>query len=155
MDFGTIPINVNGNERWAISWENDANRCLYGPNDNTIQVSCASDSTYAELQTYEWKLKFSHGYLYGMSGCSTTAGIEAQRGNPTFLQGTGKYCWCKATGYKPNSSNSINVSLYTLSWVFAYEYGSFAACESLCALACDNFTVSRSYFRTALFTPLN
>ena len=107
MEFTTIPTNTNGTNRWAIGWYNNGNYCWYDTNTgNGRNVACDSGNTYSqELQTYEWKVKYSHGDLYGMSGCSTTNGTYAVAGNPTI--GSGQYCWCKATGYKANGSRKF------------------------------------------------
>ena len=155
MDFRTIPTDFSGSDRWAIGCVFNQNRCLYGTTaSNTSEHSCSSDMAYKELQKYEWKIKFDHGYVYGMSGCSTIGGTSGYTGNPVFTNDTGQYCWCKATGYKAINSDVIKTTKYTLPWVFAYEYGSHNSCASLCALACDNYTAAGSDFRTALFTPV-
>ena len=153
INFATIPTNVNGNERWAIGWSNNANYCLYDTNTgNAWKVNCNSDSTYTnELQTQEWKVKFSHGNLYGMAGCSTTSGTYAQPGTPTI--GTGRYCWCKATGYKATNASVISGSVSALSWGFYGDRGSAAACAWYCASSCANNAERDLAFRTALFTP--
>ena len=152
MDFSTIPTNVNGTNRWAIGWYNNANYCWYDTNTGTAwNVNCNSDTTYNELQTHEWKVKFSHGDLYGMAGCSIVSGTWAQLGNPTI--GSGQYCWCKATGYKPNGSNIVNGPLSALSWVFYNDRGSVASCAVNCATNCAASAERNSAFRGALFTP--
>ena len=61
-DFSTIPTDVNGTQRWAIGWYKDENYCWYDDNQNNAHnVNCNSDSTYNELQTHEWKVRFEHG----------------------------------------------------------------------------------------------
>jgi hypothetical protein len=153
MNFSTIPTNVNGTNRWAIGWYNNANYCWYDTNTGSAwNVNCNSDTTYSnELQTHEWKVKFSHGDLYGMAGCSTTSGTYAKPGNPTI--GSGQYCWCKATGYKPNGSNIVNGPLSALSWVFYGDYGSVASCALRCAAGCAARAYYDSAVRGALFAP--
>ncbi|MBQ9540449.1 MAG: InlB B-repeat-containing protein, partial [Alphaproteobacteria bacterium] len=153
MEFTTIPTNVNGTNRWAIGWYNNANYCWYDTNTgNAWNVACSSDTTYSqELQTYEWKVKYSHGELYGMSGCSTTSGTYATAGNPTI--GSGQYCWCKATGYKANGSSEVSGPLSALSWVFRSDRGSVANCAQYCAAYCAHYAEYYSAFRGALFAP--
>ena len=150
MDFSTIPTNMDGTERWAIGRENNIEYCLYDTTTGAAwYVDCNSDNTYRELQTYEWKVKFSHGELYGMSGCSSTNGTVAQPGTPTI--GTGIYCWCKATGYKGINANQISGPLYTLSWVYNNKRNSAAHCTQTCAASCANRAELRSDFRTTFF----
>ena len=152
MDFSTIPTNVNGTNRWAITWYNNANSCNYDTNTGTAWgVNCDSDSTYNELKTHEWKVKFNHGDLYGMAGCSTTSGTYPQPGTPTI--GTGQYCWCKATGYKATNTNVVSRPASILSWVFNDVNNSAAACARLCASHCAYSAEYSPEFRSALFTP--
>ena len=155
MDFSTIPTNENGTNRWAIGWYNNANYCWYDTNTGTAQnVACNSDATYSkELQTHEWKVKYSHGDLYGMSGCSATSGSFTQSGNPVI--GDGQYCWCKATGYKATGSNEVKGPLSALSWVFYNDSGSVASCARLCARRCASGAANDSAFRVALLAPAN
>ena len=151
MNFSEIPTNVNGTNRWAIGWYNNANYCWYDTNTGSAwNVACNSDATYSkELQTHEWKVKYSHGELYGMSGCSTTSGAYATSGNPTI--GSGQYCWCKATGYKANGSSEVKGPLSALSWVLYNDYGSVADCAQYCATGCAHRAEYYSAFRGALF----
>ncbi len=153
MNFSEIPTAANGTNRWAIGWYNNANYCWYDTNTgNASHVACNSDATFSEeLQTYEWKVKYSHGELYGMSGCSTTDGTYATAGNPTI--GSGKYCWCKATGYKANGSSEVKGPLSALSWVFSYGSGSVMYCARDCAKRCVTIAGTYSEFRGALFAP--
>ena len=156
IDFAaTIPTNTNGLERWAIGWYNNANYCWYDTNTGTAwKVNCNSDATYSnELQTYEWKVHYEHGDLYGMAGCSTTGGVWAQSGNPTI--GSGEYCWCKATGYKATGAVVISASASALLWVFYDDYVSAADCARACVLHCTGHAETSPAFRTALFTPVN
>jgi len=152
IDFAaTIPTNENGLERWAIGWYNNANYCWYDTNTHSAQaVNCDSDLTYKELSTYEWKVKFSHGTLYGMARCSATNGTWAQSGNPAVS--SGQYCWCRATGYKSTGSDVISGSLFSLLWVFG-DNGSVVNCARGCAITCAYGAKESSDFRTSLFTP--
>ena len=145
-DFATIPTNVNGTNMWTIGWHNNANLCEYNGNG----VSCSSDNTYTELQTYEWKVKYSHGDLYGTSKCSTTSGTWGQPGTPSDTDG--QYCWCKATGYKVGGTDVIRKPLSALSWVCNGDRGSVGSCAELCAGLCVAFASGYySDFRGALF----
>jgi len=159
IDFATtIPLDVNGNERFAKRVGNRDNICKYyikTSNGSAVAVSCDSDD-FKELRGYEWKVKFNHGTLYGMARCSITSGEFGQIGNPVIE--SGEYCWCKATGYRTINSDIINAPSSTLPWVF-YSSGSCAVgeagCRSDCANVCGNSAfVSRS-FRVTLFTPAN
>ncbi len=144
-DFATIPTNVNGTNRWAIEWYNNANYCYY----NGVNVSCSSDNTYTELQTHEWKVKYSHGDLYGTTMCSTTVGTYGRPGTPSDTNG--RHCWCKATGYKVGGTDVIRKPLSVLSWVYGHDYGSVDYCAQGCAGFCAFYTESYAAFRRAVF----
>jgi len=151
-DFSTIPTNASGTNRWAIGWWNNADYCWYDTTTGNAQnVNCSSDETYNELQTHEWKVRYEHGDLYGVGGCSTTSGTYATSETPTI--GTGQYCWCKATGYKATNSGVISKPSSTLSWIFSYNAVYTGTCKMVCAANCANNAVYNSAFRTALFTP--
>ena len=152
INFATIPTNINGTERWAKGWYENADYCIYDTNTGSAwNVNCDSDATYNELQTYEWEVYYEHGVLYGMSLCSTTSGSWGQPGTPTI--GTGQYCWCKATGYKATNASVISGSSSVLSWVFCPINGSDVDCTKSCADLCANRTAYNYAFRAALFAP--
>ena len=143
----TIPTNVNGIERWAIGWYNNANYCWYDTNTGSSwKVDCNSDSTYNELQPYEWKVHYEHGDLYGMSGCSTTGGRFSFSGTPTI--GTGQYCWCKATGYKATNASVVSGPIFALSWLLFDDHHDGVYCARHCATNCSYYAATR----IALFT---
>ena len=151
-DFSTIPTDVNGTERWAKDFINGAEKCYYAGTTGDAQVvTCTDDENYRELQQYQWKVKYSHGALYGIYGCSITDGEHGQTGTPAI--DTGQYCWCKATGYKLANSNIINNSLYSLYWVLGRDSTTINECERSCAAYCVNAADYILNFRTALFTP--
>ena len=144
MDFSTIPTNVNGPECWSKGWVGNANYCYYGAaGGNQQNVACNSDITYTELQTYEWKIRFNHGDLYGMAKCSTEGeGLnQGMVGNSTINNTAGQYCWCKATGYKPNNSDIIYGPSNEMLWVWRNNlnnntpYGCLQNCAAHCAYA--------------------
>ena len=154
MDFGTIPTNTNGLNRWAIGWYENADYCWYDTNTGTAtHVDCDSDDNYKELQTHEWKVRFEHGYLYGMLGCGTQGGTWSQVGYPAITNEPGQYCWCKATAYKANNAEFASKPSAELSWVFASDRGSVENCVKSCAANCANNPLRTEKFRVALFTP--
>lgn len=146
-DFSTIPINIDGTKRWAKS-----NSCYYAENtDAAASVSCNSDTNFEELCQNEWKVKFNHGDLYGMAGCSNTLGTLAIPGDPTISDGI--YCWCKATGYKITNSDTINAPTTNLAWVFDDHNSTTPAnCISMCASRCASYAIKSAAFRTALYS---
>ena len=156
MDFATIPTDVNGTERWSITWVDNANYCWYDSNVAAAQhVECNSDSTYTELEPYKWKVRFSHGDLYGISIRSSTSGTAMQSGTPSTS--TGLNCWCKATGYKAANSSIVNNSLYSLPWVyhsFNGDYSDGGDCNMRCVMHCAYHAKYYQAFRVALFTPV-
>ena len=158
IDFATtIPTNESGLERFGKGFADGALWCLYNDGSQTSawRVSCNSDD-FKELQQYEWKVKFSHGILYGMSRCSITSGERGQTGNPT--EDIGENCWCKATGYKATNSNTISAPSSVLSWVF-YSHGMCAVGIGGCRYDCPNVCAASAFagssFRGTLFSPAN
>ena len=158
MDFSTLNTSENGLERWAKG-DNSSGAgtiiCQHDMNDGpTIQVACDSDNNFDELQRYEWKVKFNHGNLYGMSLCSTTdGGTTGNRGTPAVE--FGKYCWCKVTGYSVTNSNVINAPSSNMPWVFMFDKAALSdwGCGRYCAPYCAYWIEYRSFFRISLYTP--
>ena len=152
MDFGTIPTNTNGDERWGKGRRsNGKDYCYYKLGAGTAEnVSCGI-SEFADLTQFEWKVRFGTSYVYGMSKCSETSGTANQPGTPSDTNG--QYCWCKATGYKPSDSNTIYGPMSYLSWIFGTTYGSATDCANACATVCSSHVLNSASFRTALFTP--
>ena len=152
MDFSTLPTNEHLTEVWTKSWFNNAQYCLYRKYPAALQgKACNSDTTFTKLQLYEWKAKLEHGDLYGMAGCSTEGeGLSFYtRGNPTIDNSVGTYCWCKATGYKPNNSDTVYGPSSTLSWVFRATNNSVERCKQACVLSCATES-SNANLRAAL-----
>ena len=151
MDFSTIPTNPNGTERWAIGLSGTRDYCWYDAGTGTSSaVNCNSDAIYSkEIQRYEWKVKFSHGDVYGMAGCSTMSGTGNVAGNPSI--GSGQYCWCKATGYKATNASVVSGPLQNLPWVYATERTSAANCAIACVTSCSGRVREIYVFREALF----
>ena len=151
MDFGTIPTDTNGIERWAMA---SGNTCYHDPGIGTGLVEPCANADFSDLQLYEWKTKFSVGQVYGVSKCTSISGTYSTAGNPG--NDNGKYCWCKATGYKPTNENKIHGPNSNLSWIFYNlhgEYSSFTSCANVCAIHCAYGVRYQTEFRTALFTP--
>ena len=157
MDFAaTIPINIEGTYRWSrgVTYNTNEDKCYYRGQD----TDC-NRTELAEIQRYEWKTGFSHGVLYGMSKCSAKSGSNGVATNFTdeyldSVAGDKKYCWCRATGYKPNNSNVIYAPSSVLSWVYDQASDTIEYCSRACANACAAYAQGNSYFRTALFTPV-
>ena len=152
MDFGTIPTTYSGTPHWAKGWYENAEYCLYDTNKGYLQhVDCNSDATYNELQPYEWKVHFYHGDLYGMAGCSKKGDSNGLPGTPTI--GEGKYCWCKATGYKASNTDVIVSPLFPLPWIADNNRDNDVYCNQICAGTCAHYVAYVKSFQAALFTP--
>lgn len=132
-------------QKYGLWEKKDANYCMY----NGTEVSCSSDAIFQELKPYEWKVKFSHGDLFGTSGCSSTGGTAAQPGDPNV--GAGEYCWCKATGYRAINTSVISKPSAALSYVLHNEHTSANLCTRLCANRCASYIESSSEFREPVF----
>ena len=160
IDFAaTIPTEDNGIEVWAKGISKNADYCWYNnrvtSDDEYAQpVNCNSDSTYNELQPYEWKMRFVHGDLYGMVGCSTTSGSPSTIKN--LIIDSGNYCWCKVTGYRANNASVISGPASALFWVYQHDDGgNVTICLQYCVRHCVNAVWKSAYTRALLFTPAN
>ena len=154
MDFGTIPTNENGTERWGKGEYNGRDTCWYNTNATPIwsSVVCANVSAFYELQRQEWKVIFNHGTLYGIATCSiTTSTSWLGQGNPSTE--IGRYCWCKATKYRASNTNVIKSSLNTLSWIYHDSFNTDEDCISGCANLCSYYSFVNYNSQRALFTP--
>ena len=134
-DFSTLPISTAPIQGYGKK----SSEC-YIPWDD---VPC--DDDFADLNNNEWKHVYSWGTIYGMVLCSTTESEWGQPGTPDE-SGNGRYCWCKATGYKPNNSNVLYKPLNSMPWVFSQDYGSYSRC-SRCPFSCG---ATRGFFRQIL-----
>jgi hypothetical protein len=65
-----------------------------------------------------------------------SSSVMTRSSNTFNSDSTGQYCWCKATGYTPNSGQQC--VLNSQSWVFMSEMGSDSSCADLCARYCSS-----------------
>ena len=158
-DFSTLnaSLSAQGTKRWGKGehYTTHADYCYYKEGEGSAAiVPCNSDDNFFELKQWEWKVEFPQGDVYGMAKCSATPGEYAVAGTPSDegAADTKQYCWCKATGWKPDGSTALQSPLASLSWVFDRDYGSASNCSSACASACSLHVRSHSGFRAALFS---
>ena len=166
-----LGMSSTGLERWAKGHVVNTTTpyCYHaapGESSATV-VACNSDPHLTELSLDEWQMRYDNNgkTLYGMAYCSGKAGDahsswpvanrsdweETNFSNLENASGVKKYCWCKATGYKANSSAVLQGPDSSLSWVFSNDYGSAANCAPYCACNCAYFAQNLSAFRAALF----
>ena len=90
-----------------------------------------------------WKTNFSYGTITGISTCQSVKGssmgdysteITANGG-----ENNGQYCWCKMT--HPMASR----------WVFSYDHGAAAGCQSNCTRDCGIYALRNEALRVGLF----
>ena len=162
----------NGNQ---LNVQNESNSCTYGGSINlptpptkrgyTFKGWKVAQYDFSTLDadipgtgyTYNlttWIVSFPYGDVSGIALCSITAGTYAVAGTP--VEGGGgdrKYCWCKATGFKPSSENIVYVPVSSPGWVFRYESVSASDCASDCRTSCGYSLQSSSTvgFRRAVF----
>ncbi len=154
MDFSTIQINTNGDERWAKGRQsNGKDLCLHILGSGSAQsVSCGIHE-FSDLMQHEWKVRFGTSYVYGMAKCSETSGISNQPGFPS--ETVGQNCWCEATGYKPSENDTSYAPSLKFSWVFRNTSSSTDGCFRDCANQCSSGFFGSYSFRNALFTPVS
>ena len=147
-NLSTLNTSTNGEVNYAIV---DAGQCWYQTSSmaSNSQINCTNDN-FTDLSAGLWKTKFSYGTVYGDSKCSSTSGItKGETGNP--VDTTGKYCWCRATGFTPDGENMLYDPAVSL-WVFDYSYSSTSNdCTSHCADRCGAYARIYSDFRAGLF----
>ena len=150
MDFSTIPVNANGTERWGIGVLDGKDKCWIDTDTGAPWITaCYNDNNFNELQRNEWKVKFEHGTLYGMAGCSADSGTLGQPGTPTM--GYGQYCWCKVTGYKPNNTDVIKSPITNLPWVLGYNKSTAENCLYPCVAHCSFRAEFEAAYRRSMF----
>jgi hypothetical protein len=159
-DFSTLNASLSAtcSKRWGKGehYTQHTDYCYYKEGDgNAINLACNSDANFFELKQHEWKVEFPQGDVYGMAKCSATSGTYSVAGTPSDegTRDTKQYCWCKATGWKPNGSNTLQSPLASLSWVFNLDRGSASGCSADCAAHCSYRVRGNSGFRAALFAP--
>ena len=146
-DFSSLDTSRSGTERWA----KDESTCYHALSGNKAGVENC-DGEFLELSSYEWKVNFYYGMIYGMSKCTNVSGTWATSGNPGDVNG--KYCWCKATGYKATGSSTISRPLSNPLWVFYNihgDYSSYNACKDTCSRHCTYGVIYETVFRRALY----
>ncbi|MFQ6777974.1 MAG: InlB B-repeat-containing protein, partial [Alphaproteobacteria bacterium] len=115
--------------------------------------------TYNITEDQSWATEFSYGVVRGIASCNDTAGNHNDyrydndssnwsRPGDTFTQdSTGRYCWCKITGYTPTGGTLQSL---VSSWVFYSDREDADKCAGGCADACANDLLDDVYFRPAL-----
>ncbi len=134
-DFSTIPTSSHGDERWGKDQNEDSTyTCWYRSGVGNISSSgnIPCDSRFDDLMQKEWKVSFGTSYVYGMAKCSETQGGVLNN----ISNVVGRYCWCKATGYKPSDENTIYSPSEVLPWYFRYELADATYCAFRCAYNC-------------------
>ena len=162
----------NGSERWGVgtsSATNNTKVCRHDTTTGTSSVVSCADSAYSDLERHEWKVAYTSGTtkgtLYGSGYCSGKSGTtSSSQWNTAASFSTyadlesntseKKYCWCQATGWLADGSDTLKAlsSLSSASsWVFngAYSYAGY--CEYDCAAGCAAYALNYSVFRRALF----
>lgn len=153
MDFSTISKDESGTGFWAKGISEGTYFCYHVQNIGGPE-ECKTDSNYDELQQGEWKVKFSNGTLYGMSGCSITSGnFAGQIGIPSIE--LGGVCWCKATGWRAAGTNIISAPMYAMSWVYVYDNRNYGRCMTICAHDCGVMINTHYPARAAVLTLAN
>ena len=143
FDLTTLDYTENGTIGYAKS--SMCSTCSPSGTECSYNAECQSD-----LETNGWKVVFGNGNaIYGTAKCSTTQGATNHIGNPGNTQGV--YCWCEATGYKPNGQALVSVTDSV--WVShnGSGSGSLSNCTTYCASACALDTVKSSDFRAPLY----
>ena len=152
-DFSTIDATNNyatgGTYHYAKSI---SNTCFTGTTGYQT-ASCGADHTDLRITTLtgQWKVLFPYGMVWGDSLCSITSGTLYVAGNPNEVT-LGKYCWCRATAYKPSNSDIIYSTQSSPMWVIPYNTPNEADCKANCSEYCAMFGTSETVLRRVYFT---
>ena len=154
-----VSTNVEGQDRYAIGWANNAN--AYSDKRHTIGANIGSDPAFNDLNTYEWKVIFNYGTIYGTSKCSAKSGNNSNYQWPSpssdwvateselTSAGNGASCWCGVTKYSPVSGpQCIKTSI---NWGFHSTDTSYSQCSKDCSYWCANDIEGKAKFRAALY----
>jgi len=110
------------------------------------------------------------GSFYGIASCNTTDGTTVGSVSDTEFENTvtGKFCWCKATGFSgstylmiPGDTNPISNIKFsaelTSKWVFAHKYDivdggiTGLGCSNKCPEKCRELMAGDSSFNNAVY----
>ena len=134
-DMDQLDASLNGIESWNKSIGSNADFCRYYSQQSGVVQDCNQYAEYRTLNRHEWKTVFSYGTIYGASKCVTANMSESQI--DSMAQGSGEYCKCKVTGYKPNNSNTIYGPKKKMNWVHYASAGDISYCLRQCAMYCS------------------
>ncbi len=138
--------------------------CSYWNSDTDVGSNDCSDSYFDGFSVGEWAIGFNYGTIKGISKCSTKEGNtngRAYDNNSSNWTATdseitstqdGRYCWCKATNFMPNSGPSCVLSGSV--WVLhPTDYDTTQACLANCGVSCSDYLLFYSDgFRAPFFS---
>ena len=114
---------------------------------STLDYTKNGTSFTKDNASFSWSTLFPYGTISGEALCSVTEGTIYKTGNPDENTSGGQYCWCKATGYRPNGINVIHNP-----WVFHHDAHTSNDCISWCTENCGGFYIMKEpFYRKALF----
>lgn len=107
-----------------------------------------------------WGASFSYGKVIGESRCSTTPGTWASASSAIPVADDGANCWCLATGFIDNDTNTTTVSgtpqpVMLSPWTLSNGLGSTETCLRDCAFNCAYYARYYKTFRDNAFGQAN
>lgn len=142
-DFSTLDTSIKGDHSYS---RDVPNTCRYDVGNTTC------DARFDDLDSYQWKVSFSYGIIYGDALCSITAGNTNRVGIPDETTPDGINCWCRATGYSPDYNNDVSYGPNPpLSWMFRYGFDTASSCADMCAYYCADGVKNQEIIRRPLF----
>lgn len=99
-------------------------------NSGALDVVPSSDTAHYNFLTENntWAIRFTNFTVTGMAKCSSVSTDD-----PGNTQG--KYCWCKVTGYRPDSGEVCNMKYFQ--WVYDTFYENNNLCLTGCSYKCS------------------
>ena len=159
FDLSTLDASINTTwDTEHVSWTPISTNDGY---TTTKNFGSDNTATFELTRPGQWADKFSYGTVRGEARCSTKAGDNhsyAWGGDSSDWwttesaltgNGTGRYCWCRATQYQTNGESTWqNVS--SSGWSFVFTQADASMCLIYCARSCANGMTYAS-FRQAIY----
>ena len=153
FNLTTLLAQRGGCDSWAKGYYNSADRCTRPDCQDDINSENCSGANYADLNRYEWKVPlYEGGMLYGESSCNGIQGTsyfsgwmcyeysnDARAADSMSVNDTGRYCWCRATGYKVSGENKQSVT--PSQWFYHRDFANANSCANDCAARCASYIV--------------
>ena len=142
-DISTPPQNPTKKGYTFQGWET----AVYDMSTLDATIN-GTDFTF-NSNTHKWRIKFSYGYVYGESLCSSISGDQWYPGLQELdTSSSGGHCWCRVTEFFPTGSAKV-YEVSSPHWVYLRNDGS--GCNGYCTDHCSDYPRNRQSLRESLY----